>query len=116
MDGINEVAKQYGADLKDSSSSGSTGSSIKSITENTADLLASYINAIRADVSIDRNMIAVHFPQFLNALNSCSTLAQSQVTLQTQIAANTLRSAEAAEKIYDIFHRITPDGTSIRVK
>jgi len=34
--------------------SSSTGNSIKGITENTADLLAGYINAIRADVSVIR--------------------------------------------------------------
>lgn len=38
----------------ESDSSGSLGSGIKSITENTANLLASYINAIRADVSTMR--------------------------------------------------------------
>lgn len=39
-----------------SDSSGSLGSGIKSITEDTASLLASYINAIRADVSYMRGM------------------------------------------------------------
>ena len=116
MDGINEVAKRYGADLKDTSSSYSTGSSIKGITENTADLLASYLNSIRADVSVNRNMIATYYPQFLTVITQVSVLSQTQVTLQQQIAANTLRNAEAADKIYDILHRVTPDGTSIRVK
>ena len=116
MDGINEVAKQYGADLKDTSSSGSTGSSIKGITENTADLLASYINAIRADVSVDRNMIATYYPQFLTVITQVSVLSQTQVTLQQQIAANTLRNAEAADKIYDIMHKMEIGAVQIKMK
>ena len=116
MDGINEVAKQYGADLKDTSSSSSVGSSIKGITENTADLLASYINAIRADVSVDRNMIATYYPQFLTVITQVSVLSQTQVTLQQQIAANTLRNANAADKIYDVMHKMEIGAVQIKVK
>ena len=115
MDGINEVARQRGADLKDASSS-STSSSIKSITESTADILASYMNAIRADVSVNRAMIAQYYPQFLNAVGQVSVLSQTQVTLQTQIAANTLRNADAADKIFNLLHGIAPDGTYVRMK
>ena len=42
--------------LGESSGSNSLGSGIKSITEDTANLLASYINAIRADVSVMRGL------------------------------------------------------------
>lgn len=54
----------------DGGSSSSTGSGIKSITEQTADLLASYINAIRADVSVNRAMIAEYFPMYYAAITS----------------------------------------------
>jgi len=117
MDGISEIAQQYGADMKGSEGkSSSATSSIKGISEQTADLLASYINAIRADVSMDRAMITQYYPQFLERMITYSVLAQTQVTLQQQIAANTLRNADAAERIYDILHKVSPDGTSIRVK
>lgn len=114
MDGINEIAKRNGADLKDTETS-STGSSIKGVTEQTADLLASYINAIRADVSVNRAMTATYYPQFLSVITQVSVLSQTQVTLQQQIASNTLRNADAADRIYDILHRVSPDGTKIRV-
>ena len=99
MDGIEAGVQRAGlSSLKDTETKSSVGSSIKSITENTADLLAGYINAIRADVSVNR------------------TLAQSQVQYQSQIAANTLRNADAADKIYELLHRVAPDGTRINVR
>lgn len=116
MDGLNEEARKRGYDLKDSSSSSSTSSSIQGITEQTADILASYINAIRADVSVNRTMIAQYYPQFLNAVGQVSVLSQTQVTLQTQIASNTLRNADAADKIFNLLHGIAPDGTYVRMK
>ena len=116
MDGIEKVSKQYGADLKDRGTSTSMSAGIKSITENTADLLASYINAIRADVSVIRLSNAEFFPQILSVIGQCSAIANTQVQLQTQIAANTRRNAEAAERIYNILHGISPDGMYVRVK
>jgi len=56
MDNWNDIAKIYGYDMKDSASS-SLSSGIKGVTEDTADLLASYINAIRADVSLNRGYL-----------------------------------------------------------
>ena len=116
MDGIEKVSKQYGADLKDRGTSTSMSAGIKSITENTADLLASYINAIRADVSVIRLSNAEFFPQILSVIGQCSAIANTQVQLQTQIAANTRRNAEAAERIYNILRGISPDGMYVRVK
>ena len=43
---------------------------IKGITEQTADLIASYISAIRLDVSVNRAAIAQYFPLFYQALTS----------------------------------------------
>ena len=99
MDSIETGVQRAGLgsikDTDDTSSSLSSG--IKSITENTADLLASYVNSIRADVSVNR------------------TLIQAQVQYQSQIAANTLRNAEAADKIYDIMHKIEIGATKVRM-
>lgn len=116
MDGLNEIAKQRGIDMKDASDSSSMSASIKGITENTADLLASYLNAMRLDLSVIRSIDAAYYPQIVNVLSQGNVLAQSQVTLQTQIAANTLRNADAAEKIYNLFRSVAPDGTGIKVK
>ena len=48
-----EVLKAKGLDSTQNGSS-SIGNSIKSVTEETANILASYLNAIRLDVSVDR--------------------------------------------------------------
>ena len=65
MEGIDQGLQQAGLlSMKDlSSDSGSTSAGIKSITENTADLLASYLNAIRADVSVNRAMLSTFVQQ-----------------------------------------------------
>ena len=69
---------------------------IQSVTEDTADLLASYINAIRASVAMNEGrwerLLGESLPQI-------SVIAQSQLDAQRQIAENTLRSAKAAEAI-----------------
>ena len=52
----------------DGSGSSSSSRGIKSITEQTGDLLASYLNGIRADVSVNRAMIGQYFPQYLEAM------------------------------------------------
>ena len=62
--------KVSGIDFDSDDSSSSTSSSIKGITEQTADLLASYVNAIRADVSVNRAMIAQYFPMYYSVMTS----------------------------------------------
>lgn len=79
LDGINEIAKERGVDLKESSSASSgLSKSIEGVSENTADLLASYLNATRADVSL----IAMNIP-VQNAI------AQTQVQHLESIARHT---------------------------
>ena len=103
MDGLNEGIKRAGLiDLKElgnESGSSSLSSGIKGITEQTADLLASYVNAIRADVSVIRANYEVDLPSISSAVHRTSVLAEAQVALQTQIADNTYRSAELVASI-----------------
>lgn len=89
------LANKYGNTLMNSNSA-SMSSSIKGITEQTADLLAAYLNAIRADVSVIRQIYGVKAVPFMESM---SEMARSQVQYQSQIASNTLRNAEAAEAI-----------------
>lgn len=71
---------------------------IQSVTEDTADLLASYINAIRASVAMNEGrwerLLGESLPQI-------SVIAQSQLDAQRQIAENTLRTAKATEAIVE---------------
>lgn len=85
--------KSYG--WSDNSSS-SSRNSVKGITEETADLIASYLNAIRLDCSVMRAEQAKYYPEM-------SEIAKSQLTQLNAIARNTLRNADAAERIESIF-------------
>ena len=87
------LKKTYG--WSDNSSS-SSRNSIKSITEETGDLIASYLNAIRLDCSVMRAEQAKYYPEM-------SEIAKSQLTQLNAIARNTLRNADAAERIERIF-------------
>jgi hypothetical protein len=106
-DTIDEYLKKYGIDMSGDSASGLSGS-IKSITEDTADLLASYLNAIRADVSVIRSL-----EQSLNALGGSFTAGtQAQIMQMQQISANTLRNAESCERIENIFNSVVAVSTA----
>lgn len=87
------LKKKYG--WSDNSSS-SSRNSVKSITEETGDLIASYLNAIRLDCSVMRAEQAKYYPEM-------SEIAKSQLTQLNAIARNTLRNADAAERIESIF-------------
>lgn len=89
--GILDALKEKGWDLSENGTL-SVSNSIKSITEDTADLLASYINQCRADLSVVRNMHERYYPQF-------SEIGNAQIIQMKAIAQNTLRNAEAAERI-----------------
>lgn len=87
------LKKVYG--WSDNSSS-SSRNSVKSITEETGDLIASYLNAIRLDCSVMRAEQAKYYPEM-------SEIAKSQLIQLNAIARNTLRNADAAERIESIF-------------
>ena len=98
-DGINTVTaildklKDAGVDLSDNSSS-SASSSIKGIPEHTGDILASYIHAIRADVSVIRQLEGLYLPKF-------DVTILAQLEQQKAIAENTRITADAASSIRD---------------
>lgn len=88
------LKKTYG--WSDNSSSSSRNSIKSSITEETGDLIASYLNAIRLDCSVMRAEQAKYYPEM-------SEIAKSQLSQLNTIARNTLRNADAAERIESIF-------------
>lgn len=107
------LKKTYG--WSDNSSS-SSRNSIKSITEETGDLIASYLNAIRLDCSVIRAEQAKYYPEM-------SEIAKSQLTQLNAIAQNTLRNADAAERIdrtvselNDNFNRVLNGTKSLKMK
>lgn len=107
------LKKTYG--WPDNSSS-SSRNSIKSITEETGDLIASYLNAIRLDCSVMRTEQAKYYPEM-------SEIAKSQLSQLNAIARNTLRNADAAERIdatvselNDNFNRVLNGTKSLKMK
>ena len=77
-------------------SSSSLTNSVKGITEETGDLIASYLNSIRLDVSVIRE-------EQVKCMSEANEIAKSQLTQLNAISANTLRNAEAAERIERVF-------------
>lgn len=115
LTGIFDALKEKGLDLRENGSS-STTNSIKGITEETADLLASYVNSIRLDLSVVREMQGKFLPEM-------SEIAKSQLTQLNLIAQNTLRNADAAERIdktvselNDNFNRVINGTKSLKMK
>lgn len=110
-----DYLEQTGRIQKDESSgSSSGGSSIKSMTEQTADLLVSYVNAIRADVSVDR----VTLQQILLAVQTQAAMpviARAQLEQLQQIAGNTHRNAESAAAIFDLLKSNTLNGNKLHI-
>lgn len=107
------LKKVYG--WSDNSSS-SSRNSVKGITEEQGDVFLSYVNAIRLDCSVMRAEQAKYYPEM-------SEIAKSQLTQLNVIAQNTLRNADAAERIdrtvselNDNFNRVLNGTKSLKMK
>lgn len=86
---------------------GGLSKDIEGVTEDTANLLGSYLSSIRHDVSVKRSIIEKLAGEDIPKM---SLIAQAQLTQLNNIASNTLRNAEAADKIYDLFNRVVDKG------
>lgn len=105
---ILDSLKEKGLDLSENGSL-STSNTIKGITEETADLLASYINAIRLDVSVNRANLAI-VVEAVKLLPNLNVIAQSQLTqLNTLVSLSQARN-DKLDQMYD-WMRSTTNGT-----
>lgn len=106
-----KINNAVGGILDDTENAGKDGLSkgVQSVTEDTANLLGSYLNAIRYDSSVQRNLIeqlvSVDVPQM-------SIIAQAQLQQLQQVAANTKRNADAADRIYELVNRVVDKGSN----
>ena len=103
-------------------SSSSLGSGISSITEDTAGLLASYINAMRADLSVMRGLQQTGWID----VKGIHDMIQSQMLpnyneYMAQVAANTYDTAQSNQLIYAELHEFVrdvvtsgPDGRAVK--
>lgn len=94
-DYLNAAAKKMGISLEETNASNTLSKGIQeNITEETANILASYINGIRADVSVKRALLEKWGNEILPKYN---VIAEQQLTQLRAIANNTLRSAQNTE-------------------
>jgi hypothetical protein len=116
---LNVFNDATGGALTDSSSKSGLSASITGITEDTADLLASYVNAIRADLSAMRTM-ATEF--YLKTMPDVTSTLGAQLASLKAIETNTLRTANGVEDIYDVasdtndlMHKLTKSGSGVKL-
>ena len=110
---VNDILSSLGLD---SESFQTLGDGIKGITEDTANLLASYLNAIRADVSYARTIwerMDVTTQQIATLLAGFS--APSLMEYQVQIAANTYNTAIHTQEILSSTQEILSKLDSVLV-
>ena len=118
-----QAAEKYGFDIsqKESGSSSGLSKSVQGITENQADLIASYANSMRADLSVIRSIVEkgglsigataqmIDYTSQINEANSqlyalvvqgnrVNYLAEAQLSSLNQIVSNTSRNADAADR------------------
>ena len=94
----------------ESSESNSLGSGIKSITEDTAGLLASYINAIRADVSVMRGLQQAGWQNVSAILGFLQSPTLNDHIAQT--AANTFDIAQSNMRILSELQSVIRSGSN----
>ena len=93
---LDELERMGYIEKGEGSGSGSVTSGIKSITENTADLLASYLNATRASTANIENLSAQYFPLFYQAITSNGNNLRN---IENHTAAIMRSNEKIAEKI-----------------
>lgn len=93
-----KYAKDKGYDIftPDNEKQNGLSASIQGVTEDTANLLGSYLNAIRHDVSVKRDLLENIAGTLLPTM---SVTAQAQLQQLNAIAANTKANADAAIEI-----------------
>jgi hypothetical protein len=111
-----DYMKSMGYDLSDSASKeGNLSSAINSITEEAGDLLVSYVAAIRADVSANREQL-MQICAAVQSIPELNIVAQSQLRQLEMIAANTGRNADSNDDILTIVRGFRDGLYSIKVK
>jgi hypothetical protein len=101
------LKKLYGWSDKDSKSR--AGSNIKGITENTGDIIASYLNAIKLDVSVDRPNIQ-RIADAVASIPEMSGIAQSQLSQLTTLVTLAQYCNGRLDDMYDWMRSVTKEG------
>lgn len=112
LTGIFDALKEKGLDLRENGSSSLTNS-IKGITEETADLLASYLNSIRLYCAEDNANLKQLTELTKSVLPDISVIARSQLTSINQLVTLAEYRNGRLDEIYSWMRSIT-NGTGAR--
>jgi hypothetical protein len=116
LDSLNKYMEDnYGVSLKEKpdKEEGGLAAGIKGITEDTASLLASYVNGIRADIAMQldfvKRLIDSDMPEI-------TALGKAQLIQLQNIARNTEKASKMAEDIMDFLNSVSAGTKSLKVK
>nr|DAV17526.1 MAG TPA: hypothetical protein [Caudoviricetes sp.] len=109
-----EELKRRGWDFSESGSS-STTNTIKGVTEETADLLAAYLNAIRLDVSVNRENIKA-IATNVSLLPAMSEIQKSQLAAMNQLVTLAQVRNDRIDKIVTWTRKVSNGSSKIYVK
>lgn len=109
LEQLEKVMNEKGLTLKEDSESSSSGFSkgIQSITEDTANLLGSYLNAIRQDSSVQRTLIEQLVSVDVPKINY---IVEAQLRELSQIQSNTARNVVLVGEIRDLVNKVVDKG------
>ena len=110
--GIYDAFKKRGWDFMDNGSSSSTKNSIQSITEETADIIASYLNSIRLYCAEDNTNLKQLAELTKSALPEISVIAKSQLTAMNQLVTLAEHRNDRLDDMYSWMRSVTKDTGS----
>lgn len=110
VNGLIDSLKESGVAFSDSSTG--LSKSIQGVTESTADLLASYINAMRADVSFSRDYLREIAQESLTGISS---LAQQQLSELRAITSNTNKNVMLVTEVRDLLKQNSTLGKGFKI-
>lgn len=114
--GLFDAMKNNGFDMREDGSSSATNS-VKSITEETADLLCSYVNDIRLNVSVDRENIKL-ISDAVKSVPELNVIARSQLTAMNQLVSLAEYRNRMLDDMYSWMRSVTRESgsKSLRLK
>jgi hypothetical protein len=112
-DKMSETAKKYGYNTKDTTSSSSTTNAISGVSEQEANIIAAYMDAIRQDTYNNRmNLLKI----VENGVKiESSPMMQAQLLQLQQIQSNTYRNMELVGDIKSMFNDVILGNKKIYV-
>ena len=115
--GLFDAMKNNGFDMRENGSSSATNS-VKSITEETADLLASYLNSIRLYCAEDNANLKQLTELTKSVLPEISVIARSQLTAMNQLVTLAEYRNGRLDDMYDWMRSVTRESgsKSLRLK